>query len=184
MLILLLLFLWVFLLGATWICFFLSYCIAKWRKSPESARGNGKVLKWLNVSCALTALFIWLIFLPPAPFIYHREFGESPIFKVQDLHGYSSLGHDGGETFLRFQTEPSTIQRLAKARKLPRVALVNFDSQNFYGPNSPDWWQPKPDSQTWIFNTEKPKDSFSRESVSLIYDPQTRIAHYGFFFMD
>ncbi len=173
----------VILLACCWLGSFVTFCVAKLYKSPESVRFNGKVLAWLSGLVLLTGAAIWLVFFPPTILVYRTELGEFPTPDVQNLRSSSSTGHDGRDAFLQFQAAPTTITRLAENRNLLSFAPDQYKGYELGG-LAPNWWEPDISVHSLVFNAGRGKTATSGESIWLVYDSQTQTAYYGYSIID
>lgn len=184
MIILALIIVFSFSLAVCWFVCAISFGVAKYLKKPEIARLAGKILVCLSGIAFPTGLLLRLLFAPSATFVYQGEFHEKPSPDIKNLLGYRTPATDSQVSCLRFQASPSTIERLAKIQKLKPVEFDKFDDYSFNGSDKPDWWHPKVTSRSRIYSVEREDGSFSHESVALVYEPQTQIAHYSFVGID
>jgi hypothetical protein len=150
--------------------FFAIWAASAWLICPKRPR----VYMALSVPAFALICFGIYFYLTRPSVLFSSQFGFPPTSDVQNLRASMwSLG-DSGRMHMRFIANPSTIQRIV-ARGLGPESWGGALQQPA---DAPDWWSPSPDSSTLIYHGTFTGRSFGTEMEYLIYDPNTKEAHF------
>jgi hypothetical protein len=113
--------------------------------------------------------------------MFKRSFGFEPPPDVKDIQSEYYYLLDSGYTYLKFQTSPTTVERIV-ARGLEQVPnSYRFPSSNL---EPPEWWKPPATGDVVRYYGEFDGRDFAREHEVLIYDRSSNTVYFHFLGID